>query len=247
VTFALISNKALWYLARGTGVVSLVLLTGVLALGVVTYSGAGAPRLPRFASSLLHRNLSLLVLAFLAVHIATSVLDPFAGIAWTDAVIPLAASYRPLWLGLGALAFDLLLALAITSLLRARLGLRIWRAVHWLAYACWPVALVHGLGTGSDVRSGWLLWIVVPCVAAVVVAACWRLAAARSFAPRWRVALGALVLLAPLLMAGWLRSGPLRSGWASHAGTPAPILQHARSVPAGRAASHPANRLTATR
>jgi sulfoxide reductase heme-binding subunit YedZ len=227
VTVALVSDRALWYLARGTGVVSLVLLTAVLTLGVVTYSGAGAPRLPRFASSLLHRNLSLLVLVFLALHIATSVLDPFAGIAWTDAVIPLAASYRPLWLGLGAVAFDLLLALAITSLLRARLGLRIWRAIHWLAYACWPVALMHGLGTGSDVRSGWLLWVVVPCVAAVVVAACWRLAATRSFALRRRLTLAAVVLFAPFLLATWLRSGPLHAGWAGHAGTPAPILHRA--------------------
>ena len=102
---------------------------------------------------MLHRNLSLLAIVFLAVHIATSVLDLFAGDLLDRRGDPSGGGYRPVWLGLGAVAFDLLIALAITSLLRVRLGLRTWRAIHWLAYACWPVALVHGLGTGSDVRS----------------------------------------------------------------------------------------------
>lgn len=224
----ILSNKALWYLARGTGVVSLILLTAVLALGITTRNRTrgGPSRIPRFTTALLHRNLSLLVLAFLCVHIASSVLDPFAAISWSDALIPLGASYRPLWLGLGALGFDLLLALAITSMLRMRLGLRTWRAVHWLAYACWPVALLHAFGTGSDVRTGWLLWIAGACVLTVVGAACWRLGATTGLQPRWRVVAVGALLLSPLILAGWLESGPLHSGWAGHAGTPAPLLKH---------------------
>jgi sulfoxide reductase heme-binding subunit YedZ len=226
VIAGVLGTKSLWYLARGTGVVSLTLLTATVALGVGARSGTGASRIPRFAVTLLHRNLSLLILVFLVIHIATSVLDPFAAITWTDAVIPLSASYRPLWLGLGAVAFDLLLALAITSLLRVRIGLRTWRSIHWLAYACWPVALVHGLGTGSDVRSPWLLWLVGASIATVVAAIWVRLATTRSLELRWRVAVSAAILLAPLLLAGWLESGPLQPGWAGHAGTPAPLLQH---------------------
>ena len=126
------------------GAVPLVLLTASLVLGITAHNGVGAPHVPRFAIAMLHRNLSLLVVVFLAVHISTSVLDPFAGISWSDAVVPLAARYRPVWLGLGAVAFDLLLALAITSLVRVRLGLRTWRAVHWLAYLCWPSRLSTG-------------------------------------------------------------------------------------------------------
>ena len=90
-------------------------------------------------------------MAFLALHILTSVLDSFAPISLLDAFIPFAGSYRPFWLGLGAVAFDLLLAVTITSLLRQRIGFTSWRAIHWLTYASWPIALVHGLGTGSDV------------------------------------------------------------------------------------------------
>jgi methionine sulfoxide reductase heme-binding subunit len=227
VIAAIVTNKALWYLARGTGVVSLVLLTASLLLGITTRNRAGVRRIPRFATALLHRNLSLLVLAFLTAHIATSVLDPFAGIAWTDAVIPLSATYRPLWLGLGALAFDLLLAVAVTSMLRVRLGLRTWRAVHWLAYLCWPVALVHGLGTGSDARASWMHWLVAASVTSVAAAVWWRLATTSAVAARWRLAAACGVLLAPIVLALWLESGPLRRGWAAQAGTPAPILHRA--------------------
>jgi sulfoxide reductase heme-binding subunit YedZ len=229
---SILATRSLWYLARGTGVVSLGLLTAIVALGIGAHTSVGTTRVPRFATALLHRNLSLLVLVFLAVHIATSALDPFAAISWTDAVIPLRAGYRPVWLGLGAVALDLLLALAVTSLLRVRLGLRIWRSIHWLAYACWPIALVHALGTGSDVRSSWLLWVVAGSVAIVVVASCWRLAHTPALTARRRLAASLVLLLAPAPLALWIETGPLQSGWAGHAGTPAPLLHRVTTRPA---------------
>ena len=117
----------------------------------------------------LHRNLTLLALAFIALHVLTTVVDGYAPISLLNAVLPFTSPYRPVWLGLGAVAFDLLLALTITSLLRARIGYSRWRALHWLAYASWPIALVHGLGTGTDAR--------VTCVVGAVV---WRVAAGRA-------------------------------------------------------------------
>ena len=105
----------------------------------------------------LHRNVALLSVCFLVVHIITAVLDTFTSIPLIDSVVPFIGSYRPFWLGLGAVAFDLLIAVTITSLLRQRLGYGTWRAVHWLSYASWPIALVHGLGTGSDTKGTWML------------------------------------------------------------------------------------------
>src|SRR5947209_8624352 len=137
-------------------------------------------RLPRFAVSGLHRNVTLLALAFTVVHVVTTILDTYTPIGLRDAFVPFVASYRPVWLGLGAVAFDLLLALIVTSLLRNRLGLRAWRAVHWLAYASWPVALVHSLGTGTDVRSTWMVALAVACTIAVVAAVIWRVVTATS-------------------------------------------------------------------
>jgi sulfoxide reductase heme-binding subunit YedZ len=169
-------TNALWYLGRGTGVVSLVLLTLVVALGVATRSGRPLPGLPRFAVASVHRSASLLAVTLLGVHVGTLLFDPYAQLKIVDLVLPFAGTFRPFWLGLGTLGLDLLAALVVTSLLRNRLGRRTWRAVHWLAYAAWPVALLHALGTGTDAGSAWLRGLAALCCAAVVAAVGWRLA-----------------------------------------------------------------------
>jgi methionine sulfoxide reductase heme-binding subunit len=165
-----------WYLTRGTGAATLVLLTLTLVLGVVNVRRWAPRGLQRFVVDDLHRMLGLLVVVLIAVHVATSVLSSYVSISVIDVLVPFVGSYHPFWLGLGALALDLLAALIVTSLLRARIGLRAWRAVHWAAYACWPVAVVHGIGMGTD-ASGWLLWLTVGCVALAGVAVTARLAA----------------------------------------------------------------------
>ncbi|MDE3206210.1 MAG: ferric reductase-like transmembrane domain-containing protein [Acidobacteriota bacterium] len=213
--------KVLWYLTRGFGLVSLVLLSLTVALGVAQLARYARPGLPRFVISGLHRNASLLAVGLLAVHILTAVADPYAPIALVDAVVPFIGRYRPLWLGFGALAFDLLVTLIVTSLIRQYLGHRAWRAVHWLAYGCWPVALVHGLGTGSDARIGWVQLLYLVCTALVVAALAWRLTTRWTQAPssyRLTAAASAAVLL--LVVAVWAEQGPLRAGWARRAGTP---------------------------
>jgi predicted ferric reductase len=215
-----VTSHALWYLSRGTGVVSLGLLTIVVVLGVLTHGNVRAPVLPRFVVSTLHRNAALMAVGFLGVHILTAVADPYAPIRLLDAVVPFVSAYRPVWLGLGALALDLLAAIVVTSLLRRRIGLRSWRAVHLLAYAAWPVALVHGLGTGTDTRQSWMLLFTVASVAAVVVAVLWRSVGVVADPSGRRIAMAGAALLAPLALVVWLRAGPLAPGWAARAGTP---------------------------
>jgi methionine sulfoxide reductase heme-binding subunit len=211
------NGKALWYLTRGTGTVALLLLTAGMVLGI-----AGPLRLgrPRFLVAGLHRNVTLLAVVFIAVHVITTV---------ADALLPFHSPYRPVWLGFGAVAFDLLLALIVTSMLRARLGIATWRAVHWLAYASWPIALLHSLGTGSDARAGWLQLLAGACTVAVAGAVIWRAAAARG--ELWiRVAAGAGAVAIPLALLVWAESGPLARGWAARSGTPARLLPHTRAV-----------------
>lgn len=215
-----------WYLTRATGAVSLLLLTLAIVLGVVDVERWSSPRLPRFVLDSLHRNVSLLALAFVVVHIITSVLDSFASISIADAVIPFVGSYRPFWLGLGAVAFDLFLAVIVTSLLRARMGFSTWRAVHWLTYASWPIALVHGFGTGSDANSGWLLVLSIICIAVVAIAVLTRVLVGWPGNVRVR---GAALLGTGgfgLFMILWLPAGPLGSEWARRSGTPASLLGH---------------------
>jgi methionine sulfoxide reductase heme-binding subunit len=173
-------NAALWYLSRGSGAVALILLSTTVVLGIVDQRRWHSRRWPRFALHSVHRWVGLFAVSFLSIHIFSVVADGFVQIRLLDALVPFGGSYRPLWLGFGALAFDLLLAVAITSLLRRHIGQRNWRTVHWLAYAAWPVALVHGLGIGSDSTSVWMLALVAVCVGAVWIAVSVRLSSASS-------------------------------------------------------------------
>jgi methionine sulfoxide reductase heme-binding subunit len=166
---------AAWYAARGTGVVTLVLLTVVMVLGVGSRSGRPAFGLPRFAVSIVHRNASLIAVTLLAVHVAALLIDPYAQIRLVDVVVPFAAPYRTMWVGFGTIALDLIVALVATSLLRTRMAPRAWRAVHWLAYAAWPVAWMHGIGTGTDRGTGWYLATAALTAVAVIAALAWRL------------------------------------------------------------------------
>jgi methionine sulfoxide reductase heme-binding subunit len=183
-------SAALWYASRATGVIALVLLTAVLVLGIVVSRPGRLPGLPRYAATSLHRSVSLLAVAFVAVHIATAIADPFVTIGVAASVVPFISPYEPFWLGLGAVSVDLMLALIATSLLRARIGRRTWRAVHWLAYLSWPVAFAHSIGSGPDLRHGWLLDLGLACAAAVAAALAWRVRRAlREATPAERPAL----------------------------------------------------------
>jgi sulfoxide reductase heme-binding subunit YedZ len=219
-----------WYLTRSTGAVAVLLLTAAIVLGVIEVERWSTARWPRFVIDSLHRNVALLALVFLVVHILSSVLDSFASISVVDAFVPFVGSYRPFWLGLGAAAFDLILAVILTSLLRARMGFATWRAVHWLTYASWPIALLHGLGTGSDASSSWLLALSVVCVVAVLAAVLTRaIAGWRENVAMRGAALGGAGAFS-LFLAFWLPSGPLGSEWARRSGTPPTLLPHSHAA-----------------
>lgn len=221
---ASIDPRATWYLTRGTGVVAFLLLTAGVVLGVANVERWTAGNAPRFVIQRVHRDLSLVALVFISVHVATAVLDGFAPIRWIDAVVPFGSAYRPVWLGLGALAFDLVLAVVITSLLRARLGSRVWRAVHWLTYAMWVLVVLHAAGVGSDTRQAWMLATTAAAVALVAAAVIWRLLSGWDGWEPARAMLAAGVVVVPPALAVWLLFGPLAAGWAERAGTPPSLL-----------------------
>jgi methionine sulfoxide reductase heme-binding subunit len=173
------SSTALWYASRATGVVCLLLFTLVVLLGILVNRQGRLPGLPRFAVTGLHRSLALLAVVFLAIHVLTAVADSYVTIQLAAAVIPFASSYEPVQIGLGAVALDLMAALVITSLLRARMNRRLWRGVHWLAYAAYPITIVHSVTSSADLRSGGLLWLTAGCVLSVAAAVAWRVATAR--------------------------------------------------------------------
>jgi sulfoxide reductase heme-binding subunit YedZ len=160
----------LWYLNRATGLVSLLLMTTTVVLGVLVHRQVRLPGLPRFGAVGLHRNVSLVSAVLLVVHVVSAVVDGYVSIGWLDTVVPFVAGYETFWVGLGTLAVDLTALVVLTSLLRGRLPLRVWRGVHWTSYALWPLAFVHGLGAGTDLGSGWVLTGAVACAVAVAAA-----------------------------------------------------------------------------
>ena len=168
------SDQLLWYTTRGAGAVSLVLLTVVVVLGVLSSLRFQAAGWPRFLTPGLHRNVALITVLFTGLHVVTAVVDPFTSLGWLSALVPFSSYYRTFWLGLGTISAELVAAIVVTSLLRRLVGRAMWRAIHWVAYASWPLGVLHSVGTGTDAWSPWLLGLTIACVAAVGLATVYR-------------------------------------------------------------------------
>jgi len=232
VTLAVSGSQALWYTTRATGIVAFVLLTLTVGLGILTTVRYGSTSWPRFTISYLHRRVSLVTVVFLGIHVVSTALDTFAPIGWIAIVVPFTSAYRPLWLSLGTIAFDLLLAVGISSLLRQRIDARTWRAIHWLSYACWPLALLHAFGTGTDPRLHWVMAVTGACVLAVALTGLWRLTSGWPSHAARRLSIAAASVLGVVAAGVWVAVGPLQAGWAARAGTPASLLGHSTAAPA---------------
>lgn len=166
--------EALWYVSRATGVVSALLFTAVMVLGVVV-SAQGTRRADTAAVVvLLHRWLTMVSVCFLVLHVATAVLDTYVPIPLTSILVPFVGSYHPLWLGLGTVSTDLMVAIIVTAFARRRLPEVVFRAVHWLAYLSWPVAMMHSIALGSSDQRG-LTAVSLVCLAVGGAAVTWRL------------------------------------------------------------------------
>jgi predicted ferric reductase len=169
------SSTTLWYATRATGIVALVLLTATMVLGILTAGRARARSWPAFAQADLHKRVSLMAMVFLTIHVLTAVLDTYVHVGWLAVVVPFTSHYKAFWTGLGTVGVDLIIAVGISSALRQRISARTWRAIHWLAYGSWPVAMAHSLGMGTDAAKLWMDAIAALCVLAVGGALAWRI------------------------------------------------------------------------
>jgi sulfoxide reductase heme-binding subunit YedZ len=213
-----------WFFARSAGFISLVLLTISVSLGILFSLRRRSRTWPLFVTDELHRYATLVFFVFLVLHITTVLLDPFTKFNIIDVVVPFLSPYRRVWMGLGILAAELALALAISGWVRGHLGYRVFRILHYATYVILPLALVHGLATGSDTKSGWGLAVYVGCVLCVGGLTVVRLG---ENAPSWRpirfpaLAAGAAGIAVLVL---WVADGPLASRWVQASGTPESLL-----------------------
>jgi methionine sulfoxide reductase heme-binding subunit len=208
------SNPVDWYAARAAGIVAYLLLTAVVTLGISMAGGAPGRRWrrwPMFAVQDVHRVGGLLVGTFIALHVVTIAIDSFLPFSLGQLVIPLTSHYRPIWTALGIVAAELLVALAVTNHYRTRMPRRWWRTAHYLNFAVWIAATLHGLGSGTDRSAPWMIALFAVSVAAVAAAATWRVGARRNL----RAALRPAALLAAGGMAAavvvGLAAGPLHA------------------------------------
>src|ERR1700682_5944702 len=116
------TDTLLWYTTRGAGAVTLVLLSGSVVLGILSVLRVQSAAWPRFLTTGLHRNLALMTLVFLALHVVTAVVDPFTHLGWLAAIVPFSSYYRTLWLRLRTIAFRLPAAIVLPRILRRFLG-----------------------------------------------------------------------------------------------------------------------------
>jgi len=171
-----------WYAARAAGVVAYILVSASVALGLLMAGRTRFERWPRFAVEDVHRFAGLLAGIFIALHIFWLAIDSQSHLTTKSIVVPFISSYRPLWTGLGIVAAELLLALAVTNHYRKRLRYSTWRRLHYLNFAVWGAATLHGLGAGTDSGSTAFLLMYATTVGVVGVLALKR------FAPRPPVA-----------------------------------------------------------
>jgi predicted ferric reductase len=169
-----LSSPILWYTSRAAGIVTFVLLTIVMVFGIMTATRVGNDQVPRFAVAELHRRLSLLAAVFVALHVLTTAIDSYVPTGFLSIILPGASSYKTIWVAFGTVAIDLMIAVIATSLLRQHLSHDAWRAIHWLSYLMWPVALVHVIMIGSDLKRFWMLGLLAACAGAVALALLWR-------------------------------------------------------------------------
>jgi len=146
-----------WYAARAGGMLAYLLLTSAVAAGLVMSGKSHGKRWPRFAVEDVHRFLGTLTGAFIVLHGAALLLDGFVPFSLSQLVVPGTAPYRPLYVAFGVVAAELLGALAIANHFRTQLSYRFWRRTHYLNFAVWSLALVHGLTAGTDARTTWAL------------------------------------------------------------------------------------------
>jgi len=186
-----------WYVARSAGIVAYLLLSTSVVVGVLM-SARAKLAWPRFAVEEVHRFLAILTGVFLALHGIALLADRVVPISIVQLVIPFQTAYRPLGVGLGVTSALLLLAVALSNLVRKRLPYRLWRRIHYVTIAVWLTATAHGLLSGTDRQDFWFMALVGVAVCSVGLAFLGRFARTVSAGAVGGVAVTAVVAVLAL-------------------------------------------------
>lgn len=159
--------KTWWYLSRASGVVSWCLLAASVLWGLfLSTRTLGKTAAPAWLLDL-HRHLGGLAVVFVGVHLAGLALDDYVSFGWSDLLVPMASSWKPGPVAWGVVAFYLLVAIEITSLLQRRMPRRWWKSVHYLSFPLYVLATIHLFAAGTDGNNVLVRW--TPVIASTLI------------------------------------------------------------------------------
>ena len=166
-------DPTFWLIARATGLLAVALVSATIVAGLVL-KGHPLVMLRPAGVPDVHRFLSLLALMAVALHGVALVLDSTVEVTPQALVVPGLVPYRPLWTAVGVVAAELMLLVHLSFRYRKRIGVRNWRRLHWVTYAIFAGAALHGLLAGTDSDRPWALSAYVLIVGTVVGLTAWR-------------------------------------------------------------------------
>lgn len=168
------TSPYLWYTTRATGIVTLVLFTLVVTLGTLVSNRIGGTMVGRFELNELHRSISIVAMIFLAIHVLTTIVDSYVSTGIISIIVPMTSQFKRVSVALGAVGFDLIVAVWLSSIMKSRIENRSWRFIHWFSWLAFTASIAHAYLTGTDTKDGAGLVLVIVCSLIVVGAALWR-------------------------------------------------------------------------
>jgi sulfoxide reductase heme-binding subunit YedZ len=148
--FAFNSQQAMWFITRAAGMMAYLLLWLSTAWGLAIPSKIMSDMLTGDFAFDFHQFISLLSLGFLGLHIFVLTADRYLPYSLAQVLIPFISPYRPVWVGIGTLAFYLTLLVTVTFYLKKRIGMKRFRAIHYSSLLAYLFAVVHALFAGTD-------------------------------------------------------------------------------------------------
>lgn len=166
-------DPTFWLLARASGLAAYTVLTLSVLAGLVLKSRPFRRLRPATVTDV-HRTLALTGIGALVLHAASLVLDTTVKVSLAALVVPGLVAYRPAAVAAGVVAGWLFVVITASFSLRKRIGVRVWRRLHWFTYALFGLATIHGITAGTDATQPWARGLYLGALGSVVAATAWR-------------------------------------------------------------------------
>lgn len=164
-----------WMVSRASGLVAFVLLSASVIFGLLISTKAADGVVSRPTVFSLHQFLSVVTLTLLGIHAGSLLFDGFLKLGPAAVLIPFASPYQPLWVGLGVISAWLAAIVTASFWMRARIGQKRWRKLHYASFGAYLLSLVHGVTAGTDTALPVVTWMYLLSFALVAALLAYRI------------------------------------------------------------------------